>query len=233
MSISKNTQSIRHIAIFGLVICLIAGFAACQGDAKKYEQAIVSGDSSLAANNYEEAINYYEHAKSIKPGEEYPEQQIQKASELLKSWKRQNKFDQSLKEGDRLFNQQNYQQAIDAYYHALEANPHNTYALEQIEKAEAIMAEQEKEQHAMKNPYHIVVGSFENKSYAEKLQQILINKNYDSKLIPRQDGYTAVSIYSYPDLTTAWNNLNRVLNMEGFYDVDPWIVKYSMTNENE
>lgn len=231
MRLSKDNNSVRIIAVISLILVLLAGLTGCNEESKKYEQAIASGDSSLASNNYEEAINYFEHAKSIKPGEEYPEQQIEKARELQKSWEKQRKFDQSLKKGDRLFNDGKYQQAIDAYYNALEANPHNKYALEQIELAEVKIAEQQKEEEAMKNPYHIVVGSFENKNYAEQLQQKLLNNGYDSKLIPRQEGYTAVSIYSYPNLTAAWNKLNRVLNMERFYDVDPWIVRYNISKQ--
>ena len=227
-----RTKTINRIIFFLLIVFMVAGLGACENKTEKYQQAVESGDSAMNAINYEAAINYYEHAKNIKPQEAYPEQQINKAKDLQLEKERDLEYRKHLNLANQFYNNQNYEEAIQEYYAALEVRPHDEYAIMQLEKAENLLAEQKKMEEAMKNPYHIVVGSFEKRSNAEKLQQELLNDGYNSHLAPRFGGeYTAVTLYSYPDLHAAWNHLDEVYEMQRFQEVDPWILKYSLSDE--
>ncbi len=128
-----------------------------------------------------------------------------------------------MEEADDLFNKNIYEEALLVYKEASIINPDEQYPKDMISKIDNLLAEEQEVNVEQESPYHIVVGSFQVKSNAIKLQQKLITKGYNSTLISRFDGgFNAVTYLSFADIHSAYNNLPPAQNL--FDDEDVWVV---------
>jgi tetratricopeptide (TPR) repeat protein len=101
---------------------------------ENYSKAIALGDSKLAAKNLMEALNAYQNAAEIKPGEEYPKTKIAGInSSLLAQKEEQDKMYSSyVAEGDQLFGIKDYAGANSAFAKATGIKPNETYPKQRI-----------------------------------------------------------------------------------------------------
>lgn len=104
-----------------------------------YEKAIAQGDSKMQASAYPEALLFYRHAAKTDPSQDYPQQQIQKINALMKQQANaaQN-YQTAIRQGDQHFNYMKYADALSAYQQALAAKPQDSYAQQQIQKAQVL-----------------------------------------------------------------------------------------------
>ncbi|MDZ7740821.1 MAG: SPOR domain-containing protein [Bacteroidota bacterium] len=228
-----KSQVLNSVFRKAFIILLLGSFVfagtSCDNKTARYQEAIVTADSAFQAKDYNMAMSFYKDAKVIKADETYPDQQISKIEQILRQQETNKKYTEAIKRADDLFNAGNYQEARSEYHAAYTLKSGENYPKQKISEIDGILAEEQEKLAARNNPYHIVVGSFDIQENARQLQQKLVEKGYQSELIPRYDGkLTAVTLKSFPDLHAAWNYLPETYEMEMFMDDSPWIVKYTL-----
>ena len=220
---------IGNLFIISMLAGAVLTMPSCDNKTADYNKIIVSADSAFNAGQYAKAKTLYKDAKVIKPKETYPDQQIQKVGQILRQQETDRKYTEAINRADNLFDAGNYQEAKVEYQKSSSLKPQESYPKQKISEIANILAEQQVELAAEKNPYHIIVGTFGKDHNANALHEKLKGMGYRSHLIPRYDGeLTAVTIKSFPDLHAAWNHLPEVYEMEMFMDDSPWIVKYTI-----
>lgn len=106
-----------------------------------YSRAITAADLKLAENSYEEAIALYQSASEIKPAENYPVEQINKAREaIIALQQKEESYSKAIAEADKLMTNNNLNGALAVYQQALTIKPESNYPQEQIEKINASLA---------------------------------------------------------------------------------------------
>ncbi len=104
---------------------------------EKFDVAIKNGDKSLDDKKYDEALNFYQNALSLLPGEKYPSQKI---TEITAITAQQNTLDENYKksitEADKQFTLGKFAEAITAYNQALGYKPNETYPQQKLTEAQ-------------------------------------------------------------------------------------------------
>jgi len=119
--------------------------AAKQKNAEKYTTALNTGDQLFAGKEYERAIVAYQEAVDININEKYPAEQIAKINRLLSDLHSADEnYSKTIADADASFNNKKYAEAITSYTNALKLKPAETYPKLQIEKINALVAEQKK-----------------------------------------------------------------------------------------
>ncbi|MDO9257568.1 MAG: hypothetical protein Q7U54_18770, partial [Bacteroidales bacterium] len=96
---------------------------------ENYLKAVSLGDSKLASKNLTEALNAYQNAAEIKPGEEYPKTKIAGINSALQLQKEEleKMYSSYVAEGDRLFGDKDYAGANSAFAKATGIKPGESY----------------------------------------------------------------------------------------------------------
>ncbi|MCX7987708.1 MAG: hypothetical protein N2662_12295, partial [Bacteroidales bacterium] len=141
---------------------------------KNYQAKIESGDKNFASKNYNTALNDYKDALQIKPGENYPIQQIelinkiiaeQQKAEAEKKAKEEN-YRKAITRADQLLKNQQYDEALVAYKEALTYLPEETYPSTKIAEINQIKQQKEKEAN-YKKAIQNADAAFGKKNYQE------------------------------------------------------------------
>ncbi len=225
-SSSKTSTVVLSIIAIVVLIAALVYFLVFSKNAQ-YDKAIKQADNYYTAQNYTEAKNHYEDALKIKPDADYPLQQIQDIETLIKQQEVQKKYDEAIKTADNYFNRKEYDKAREYYLMAANYKTNESYPVDQIQKIEELLAANQAE--AMRNSkenyrYHIVIGSFLNGQNAEALLKKWKAKGRNSFILPRKEFDMEAVVYdSYPDIHTAYNNLDKVRNE---ITDDAWVIYY-------
>ncbi len=109
----------------------------------RYNAHISTADSLMLAEDYNEAISYFNKALEVKPSESYPSQQISKINSLLEKIKaqRSEEFNAAIAKADNLYKNKIYDQAIEAYESAILIVPTDKYPQNQIAKIRKYLAD--------------------------------------------------------------------------------------------
>ncbi len=144
-----------------------------------YNDAIAQGDKLFNGKQYEQAITAYTNALSIKPEESYPQQQIEAARQgmaeiaaLAEQQAKDDRYNEAITHGDKLFNGKQYEQAITAYTNALGIKPEESYPQQQIEAARQGMAEIAAQQ-ALDDRYNNAVADADNLFNGQQYEQAI------------------------------------------------------------
>lgn len=124
---------------------------------EKYEEAIAKGDMAFNNEDFENAKDFYEQAKTYKPEERYPKNKIdeinKKLSELeeakraeQRAQEREEEFNSLVAKGDMAFGEENYRDAIGFYEDAANLKPDNTTVPPKIKKAKEALERIQKEE---------------------------------------------------------------------------------------
>jgi len=141
---------------------------------KNYRARIESGDKNFASKNYSAALNDYKAALEIKPGEQYPTQQIdlinkivaeQQKAEAERKAKEEN-YRKAIAQADLLFNNQQYDDAIVAYRQASNYLPEEKYPRDKIAEINKIKQQKEIEA-SYKKAIQTADAAFGKKNYQE------------------------------------------------------------------
>ncbi|MDT8392962.1 MAG: hypothetical protein RQ761_03905 [Bacteroidales bacterium] len=112
---------------------------------ENYAKAIAEADELLADEKYTEAKAGYQKAAGLKPGEQYPQEQIRAIDSRLAEIARLEGIEESYTEaigrGDAYFENQQYEQARAAYNEALAIKAEETYPAGKITEIDGILAE--------------------------------------------------------------------------------------------
>ena len=112
---------------------------------EEYKKLITSADKEYGSKKYEDAIKFYEEALVVKPGEEKPTKQIEKAKNLLAKLKKlEEDYANAMKKGDALFSENKFKESIAEYEKASQLKSEEPLPKSQIEKAKAEIAKLEK-----------------------------------------------------------------------------------------
>ncbi len=119
---------------------------------QRYENLIAQGDAAFGAEEWNTALIPYEEALTVKPKESYPSKQIEAIKEQLKLLAQREETDrmyqEALEKADKLFGEEVWDLAINAYEAASKINTAEVYPKNQIaliqEKQQALRDEQAK-----------------------------------------------------------------------------------------
>lgn len=141
-----------------------------------YAAALDAGDGFMRTEEFSKAIEKYEEALAIKPGEKYPTDQIALANKTIKERKenmaRQEQFNALMAEAETSFKDKSFEPALAKYQEAQKIFPDNKEVERKIEgtkQAIANKAEMEKIQAEYDALIASADASFEEKKYKEAL----------------------------------------------------------------
>jgi len=108
-----------------------------------YFKAITAGDSKMAAQNLMDALNAYQHALEIKPGEAYPKSKITEINSALSAQKEQQEklYASYIADGDKLLEGKDYAGSKSAFTKATGIKPEETYPKIKITELDKIIEE--------------------------------------------------------------------------------------------
>ncbi|TSA24926.1 MAG: hypothetical protein D4R67_11045 [Bacteroidetes bacterium] len=113
---------------------------------EQYEQAIASGDQFFKDSSWEQARELYQQARSVKPDESYPAQQLaiidQKLAEITRLQRAlDEQYAHLIQSGDQLFGEKDYPSAQTTFRQALELKPGERYPSGKVSEIDNILQE--------------------------------------------------------------------------------------------
>lgn len=153
-------------------------FQEAQGVKEAYNAAIEEADMQYGKENWQGAKSAYENAAEIKPDEEYPKTQIEDidakiaaaeaAEKAAREKEAREEFDALIKDGDKDFKRERYEDALANYQSALELMPGSELAMEKIGDVNEILGELDAEAEAERK-YEALIQKgdelFDNEDY--------------------------------------------------------------------
>ncbi len=110
-----------------------------------YNKVIQEADEAFRKGDYLHAINLYDHAIDLDPYTDYPDTKIDECERLLKLQENADaNYKKAIATADKQFNLKKYQEAKKYYEKAKNIKPKETYPQTQIDKLNALLAEQNK-----------------------------------------------------------------------------------------
>lgn len=148
---------------------------AVEAKQKQFDEMVAQADNHFKSKNLDQAAALYAQAKLIVPENEYPQNQLDLINEekqkLAQLEVLETEFSRTIENGDKLSQQKEYLQALNAYRSALELKPNNQLATDKISATEQQIAILEKEQQgkALEEQYQLVIAradkSFDSQNY--------------------------------------------------------------------
>ena len=168
-----------------------------------FKQAITSADAFFAQKRYQEAINVYNNALSIKPNENYPKQKINEAQAFINAEnQKKQQFASLVSQADNAFSQKDYTKAKGLYQQALQVIPNEQHPISRIQQIDILIAEEKRR-----------IAELENitRSYKAKIAEAdraFSSHNYDKAIELYNVAKTIKSDETYPDQQLAQINAN-------------------------
>ena len=217
-------KSFNSIALALLITITSFTITSCNTKTKEYNKYLTEADVFFEKENYNDALRLYKAAAKIKPDEKYPSDRINEINKIKKldaEKLAEENYYREIEMADNFYDNEEYQSALEAYTRALYFKTEQ-YPKDRIDEIELMLAEVTEEVVENTNyTYHIIVGSFEIESNAERMMQKLKDDGFDSRLVSRFDGeYTAVILSSYPTIHDAYNDLTDAKA----HAEHPWVI---------
>jgi tetratricopeptide (TPR) repeat protein len=163
---------------------------------KAYNEAMAMGQSALQNNDYDGAKQHFKRASMIKPSESLPQQKINEIDQKVKSDQLaqmqvnkatlQQKITKALDEGDDYLAQKNLDAAEAAYHTAVELDPNDAYAKQQLNKVKSMQsANAAQKQQTIEKEYKESVNEGDRLLAAASYQQAV--EAYKQALIKKPD----------------------------------------------
>ncbi|MBM3404091.1 MAG: hypothetical protein FJY10_04285 [Bacteroidetes bacterium] len=140
----------------------------------RYDQYINLADSLYILKDFAEALRNYRNALGVKPGESYPQQMIEKASKLLSNSEEEAKillesYLAAIAEADKLFGEQSWSKALEAYQQAGNLKPAESYPKQKIKEINDLLAANKKKEDDYTTAISTGDAKMTEKAYAEAL----------------------------------------------------------------
>ncbi|NUM51529.1 MAG: hypothetical protein HUU48_10495 [Flavobacteriales bacterium] len=153
---------------------------------KEYNDAITKADQLFNLKDYSNAKSLYQKASTIKPSQEYPKKKINEIDALLaKQGETEKNYKDAVANGDKAFDNTNYQEAISFYETALKIKEGEKYPQTKINEAKILLA----------NASQIEA---DYKTAIQKADELLAKKNYIESKKEYQKATTIKSKEEYP-----------------------------------
>lgn len=168
---------------------------------ENYSSLILEADKYFDAQKFENAISKYQEALTLKPNEQYPKEQIEKARLKIKELEekkkqeealsaamaqKQEQYDNFIKKADESFNQNEYNDALNNYQKALSIMPNESYPKQKIDEINKLLKDLENQQ------LQEQLAQQEAKAKKEKYDQLIFDADRKFKL---KDYESAKSLY--------------------------------------
>ncbi|MFO8130429.1 MAG: hypothetical protein R6T99_11065 [Bacteroidales bacterium] len=139
---------------------------------ERYSKLISQADDLYIGKQYEEAREKYRAALDVLPGEPYPRDLINKINEVLeeKAVEDWQKYDELVAEADQLFDQEEYEKAVQTYQDALRFKPDGDYAQNKISDITGILNLKRSQEDAYDNTIRKANQLFNEEKYTEALE---------------------------------------------------------------
>jgi tetratricopeptide (TPR) repeat protein len=127
---------------------LMAADASAQEKERMYSEYMTQGGLNQNAKNYEKALENYQSAIAIKPGDKIAQDKISEIKQLMddlansakSAQERKEKFNALIKEADALFSGKSYAEASLKYSEALGIDAKSSYAKKQLDESNRLKA---------------------------------------------------------------------------------------------
>ncbi len=199
------------IAAAGALAAKEAADAAAKEKQAKYDAAIAAADKAFKAEDWETAKSSYNEAKSVKPEETYPDEQLKAIDEAIAAAgalaakeaaeaaakEKQAKYDAAISTGDKAFKAKDWETAKSSYNEAKSVKPEETYPDEQlraideaIAAASALAAKEAAEAAAKKKEeqYQSFIGAAD-KAFAKKEWDNAISNYQQASNVKPEESY--------------------------------------------
>jgi tetratricopeptide (TPR) repeat protein len=108
---------------------------------ENYARYVKEGDQNFEKKSYQTALTAYQQAKTLKPEETYPKNQLALIEKALAAEKALlDTYQQAIATADEMFNAGNLNEAATKYAEAKKIKPDESYPGEQIERVNALLA---------------------------------------------------------------------------------------------
>lgn len=143
-----------------------------QGD-QAYQNVLDAADNFAANKEFDKAMDKYEEALDLKPGEQYPLDKIDEMMAAKKAALDQKEYDQLIQQGDNFFGQNSLKAARDKYTNASKLFPDKPYPKEQLQKIQDKL-DAEKEVREKKQKYDDAIAEADRLFDEEKFEQSIV-----------------------------------------------------------
>jgi tetratricopeptide (TPR) repeat protein len=110
--------------------------------AERFDLLIKEADQLMMQKNYTDARNSYNRALSIKPNDNYANQQINLINDLLKKQMADEQYNIVIAQADNSFKQLLYNEALKGYQEALDIKPNEAYPKNKLKEINEILAKE-------------------------------------------------------------------------------------------
>jgi tetratricopeptide (TPR) repeat protein len=209
--------------IFYLIFLGSISFFSCKNNEKQYLNLVSKADSLYLAKDFDKAKLIFLKVFDVKSGDKYAIKKINEIDSILIVLNKKLKYKEVINKANNLFEKESYTIALQTYKNALRIMPKDNFAIKRIKDLQFLIEAQKQEVEIVSNnPYHIIVGSFVNERYAQRLRKKLLKEGYDAQLITRPfGGFKAVSYTSYSNIHEAFNDLKNAKNQ---IHRDSWVL---------
>jgi tetratricopeptide (TPR) repeat protein len=188
---------------------------------KAFNETMAMAQSSMQKSDFETAKQLYNKALTINPQSQLPKQKINEIDKIVEQQKanetkaqkadNEKKILAALDEGDMYFKQKKYDEAAAAYQRAIQLNPKETYAKQQVEKIASYKqaAEVEKQKTLEKSVNESVLIA-DNLMTAASYQQAV--EAYKQALILKPSDPTLLSKLAIAEQKLTAEKLNKEAN---------------------
>jgi tetratricopeptide (TPR) repeat protein len=157
--------------------------------AERFDLLIKEADQLMMQKNYSDARNSYNRALSIKPNDNYANQQVNLINDLLKKQIADEQYNIIIAQADNSFKQLLYNEASKSYQEALSVKPNESYPKTKLQEINEILASEAKNAEKME-------------SYKQAMQQgeIMFQKQFYEKALASYEN--ALSLKAGDELAT-------------------------------
>lgn len=143
-----------------------------QGD-QAYQNLLTAADNFVNNKEYDKALDKYQEALELKPGEQYPLDKIDEVMAAKKAALDKKEYDKFIDQGDSFFSQNSLKAARDMYTNASKLFPDETYPKEQLQKIQDKL-DAEKDQREKKQKYDEAIAEADRLFNEEKYEQSIV-----------------------------------------------------------
>lgn len=114
---------------------------------KNYDKTIAEADAHYQKKEFQPAIEKFQQATLLFPDRPYPKDRIAEINDLIAAMQlaenTEDSYQQAIHEGDQLFSENRFEEAISAYQRALDVRSNDKYARGRIDESKQMLAKQQ------------------------------------------------------------------------------------------
>jgi len=159
-----------------------------------FSSAITKADKLYNSKAYQSALLEYQHANTYKPNEKYPKDRIKELTELLAAMKaRDESYNKSIAEADKLFESQEYPPSRSNYQDASKIKPEQNYPVIRIKEIDSILTRIKYIKEAYERLVNLGDSLYIEKKYAnakvnyQAALKVKPNESYPKEMIAKSD----------------------------------------------